>query len=92
MSQVNQPTREGLLHHIDMVSFAVDDILLYLDTHPCDQDALAYFEKYDRERREALEEYARLYGPLLVDFAGCGCDGNWNWTQKPWPWQEGGNC
>ena len=39
----NVQSREKLLHYIDMVSFAVDDVLLYLDTHPCDQDALAYF-------------------------------------------------
>ena len=26
-----------LLNRINQVSFAVDDLLLYLDTHPCDE-------------------------------------------------------
>ena len=29
-----------LLNRINQVSFAVDDLLLYLDTHPCDERAL----------------------------------------------------
>ncbi|MBU9736865.1 spore coat protein CotJB [Diplocloster agilis] len=85
----NEQSREKLLHYIDMVSFAVDDVLLYLDTHPCDQDALAYFNDYSRMRNDALEEYARLYGPLTVDTA-TGCSRSWEWINQPWPWQEGG--
>ena len=42
----NFPSRKELLNHINTVSFAVDDIQLYLDTHPDDEEALAYFHKY----------------------------------------------
>ena len=39
----NQCTpKEKLLQRINEVSFAVNDILLYLDTHPCCQEALAF--------------------------------------------------
>ena len=31
-----------LLDRIDQVSFAVNDMNLYLDTHPCDEKALVY--------------------------------------------------
>lgn len=36
--------RRCLLQQINEVSFAVNDILLYLDTHPDDEKALAFFE------------------------------------------------
>ncbi len=39
------PSREKLLAWIDQVSFAVVEMNLYLDTHPEDEDALAFFRK-----------------------------------------------
>ena len=41
-----KPCRKDLLQWINVVSFAVDDVKLFLDTHPCDQNALAYFQEY----------------------------------------------
>lgn len=83
-------SRRELLNHINQVSFAVDDAKLYLDTHPDDQEALAFFENYSRQRNMALKEYAAAYGPLTVDTADCSRSRNWNWINEPWPWQEGG--
>lgn len=54
----DRPCRTELLNHINAVSFAVDEVKLYLDTHPQDPDALAYFEKYSRMRNQAMKEYA----------------------------------
>ena len=31
----NRPCRRDLLQWINVVSFAVDDVKLFLDTHPC---------------------------------------------------------
>mgnify|MGYP003195851695 CR=1 FL=1 len=33
-------SQKQLLNRIDQVSFAVNDMTLYLDTHPCDEKAL----------------------------------------------------
>ncbi len=85
-----QMNRMELLDHINKVSFAVDEVKLYLDTHPCDRDALAYFKEYSRQRNEALTEYAGLYGPLTIDTADASCEERWKWINEPWPWQEGG--
>ena len=86
----NQPRRKELMNHINQVSFAVDDAKLYLDTHPCDQEALSFFQEYSRLRNKALEEYAASYGPLTIDTAASSCSDRWNWVNEPWPWQEGG--
>lgn len=82
--------RRDLLSHINQVSFAVDEVKLYLDTHPCDTEALAYFKDYSRSRNRALKEYSENYGPLTVDTADVSCEDRWNWVNEPWPWQEGG--
>ena len=79
-----------LLQNINKVSFAVDDILLYLDTHPRDQEALDYFYEHNKKRNQLLKEYAKYYGPLTVDTSVPSCSDRWNWINEPWPWQEGG--
>ena len=48
--------RHQLLNHINQVSFAVDEVKLYLDTHPCDTEALEYFREMSRQRNHALKE------------------------------------
>lgn len=86
----NKPCRKELLQWINVVSFAVNDAQLFLDTHPDCEEALAYFYEYSRLRNEALEEYAKYYGPLTVDTTQESCADRWSWINEPWPWQEGG--
>jgi len=86
----NRPSRKDLLQWINIVSFAVDDVKLFLDTHPDCQEALAYFQEYSKLRNQALKEYSKYYGPLMIDTATESCTDRWNWIQEPWPWQEGG--
>ena len=39
----NQCTaKEKLMNRINEVSFAVNDVLLYLDTHPCCEEAISF--------------------------------------------------
>ena len=84
--------REMLLKKINEVSFAVDDILLFLDTHPDCQEALDFYRQNVAIRKEALSEYARLYGPLTIDTADASCTRSWEWIQQPFPWEMKGGC
>ncbi len=85
---MKQNDRAALLQFINEVSFAITDVNLFLDTHPCNEDALEYYEKYKELRREALKEYAKYYGPLLADRVETR-SGNWQWVEDPWPWEGG---
>lgn len=91
MGQMNrkQMSREQLLQWINSVSFAVNDITLYLDTHPNDEEALDYLRHYKELRKQGLRAYADQYGPLTIDSAKIG--DHWTWATQPWPW-EGGVC
>ena len=51
----NHSNRKDLLRWINIVSFAVVDAQLFLDTHPDNQEALAYFHEYNKLRKQALK-------------------------------------
>lgn len=89
MTKNDMYARKELLQKINEVSFAVNDITLYLDTHPCDEKALVYYEEMSEMREKALQEYARLYGPLTIDTAKDTCSRRWEWVMQPWPWEGG---
>ncbi len=82
---MNKGSREKLFACITATSFVLDDLRLFLDTHPNDQNALCYWKKYEKVRNDAVEEYTRCYGPISaynVDVDNC-----WTWIEEPWPWE-----
>ena len=83
--------RRRLLSFINEISFAVYETLLYLDTHPDNQEALQYFKKHNQLRNHALKAYENSYGPLVIAVADESCSRSWEWVNQPWPW-EGGAC
>lgn len=85
-SRMNQ---EQLFDWINMVSFAVVETGLYLDTHPCDSEALGFYNEVVEMRRNAISEYSARFEPLTLDLAGG--KATWEWATAPWPW-EGGKC
>ncbi|WP_434310950.1 spore coat protein CotJB [Hominifimenecus sp. rT4P-3] len=78
-----------LMKKIYEYGFAVDDVVLYLDTHPDDAEALAYYQQVRDAYEQFYREYVTTVGPLMFteDRAADG----WSWTDDPWPW-EGGMC
>ncbi|MCI7804729.1 MAG: spore coat protein CotJB [Oscillospiraceae bacterium] len=81
--------KDKLFRTIQMYGFAIDEIVLYLDTHPNCQNALNYYHKYNELKREAVEEYNRLYGPLTAKQVRS--REKWTWTNEPWPWERSAN-
>ena len=67
------------------LDFAVNEAVLYLDTHTDDQAALAYYDKYRTLLREAVRKYEDSYGPLTMYEADAGR--SWTWVADPWPWE-----
>lgn len=84
---ISQMNRQQLFLFINTVSFAADDLSLFLDTHPDDADAISTFNHYADMRNNALRIYSEKYGPLTMDTAKP-CN-HWNWATEPWPWEGG---
>ncbi len=40
---MNQSDKAQMLRYIQELGFAIDDVVLYLDTHPTDEEALKYY-------------------------------------------------
>lgn len=79
-------TREALLRKIQELSFAKDELILFLDTHKDSRKALEAFYRYREELREAVEEYEGKYGPLSHD----GVMGEkYSYLDGGWPWYTG---
>lgn len=77
--------RDELLKYIYTSSFALDDIELYLDTHPTDKAALEYYHKCNAIRQQAFKEYTTYFGPLTADSVNS--TNKWTWIEDPWPWE-----
>ena len=70
------------------LDFAIDELGLYLTTHPNDQQALELYWSYIRLGREGRAKYEEANGPLLqTDLT----EGSFRWLDDPWPWDKGGN-
>jgi spore coat protein JB len=81
----NNSLRHEMLMQLKEYSFALDELNLYLDTHPTDSKALCLHNNYSRTLRDLENEYQKVYGPLT---ANCPCK-KWRWIEEPWPWERG---
>lgn len=77
--------RNEMLHQIMALQFTMIDLNLYLDTHPYDDNAIAYFNDYKQELQKLWTEYEEKYGPLT---AGSNNPTYWDWIENPWPWEN----
>ncbi|MHC1694333.1 MAG: spore coat protein CotJB [Eubacteriales bacterium] len=79
--------RERMTKQLAMYDFMLDDIILYLDTHPNCRMGLAAFNKYRRLCDAAKTEYEAMYGPVTA-MAQPEDSETWLWSTTPWPWES----
>jgi len=77
--------KEQLLNDINIVSFVLVDLGLYLDTHPTDCNALEYFNHYNRIRQQMVKDFSAKYYPLTMEMSDC--NKQWKWGEAPLPWE-----
>ncbi|MBQ4573584.1 MAG: spore coat protein CotJB [Clostridia bacterium] len=73
------------LDDIRKLCFALRETALYLNNHPCDADALAYFRKTACMLDAAKAEYESTVGPITWNVSE-DCEA-WSWVASPWPWE-----
>ena len=82
---VNRNREKNDYDRLGAISFALDDLRLYLDTHPDDEDALRLYGDYTEERNKLLAERkdfsgsVNAYEPNLAN--------GWDWNAGPMPWK-----
>lgn len=70
---------------LQTLSFAIQELALYLDTHREDMEALELYREYQDIYARCREAYAKQFGPLnhmqSQDRKG------YAWLDDPWPWE-----
>ena len=56
--------KDEMMRQIQAVSFAMDDLRLFLDTHPSCSQAMELFNKYALERKELIARYNSEVSPM----------------------------
>lgn len=79
--------REKLLNKLTMLDFMATDLHLYLDTHPCDEEAINKYNETIKEANDVRCEYEDLFGSLC-SFRSVSNEKRFNWIDSPWPWQK----
>ena len=81
------PTTEKdlLLYNLYKYSFAINDLNLYLDLNPNDQNIYEEFKEYINKYNKTLEQFENTYGPITI------CDDNfkkYSWLKTKMPWED----
>lgn len=74
-----------LMKAIYEAGFVIDELVLFLDTHPCDTDAIEHYKKYKKLYADLVRDYAHMFGPLYADQVSV--ENQWTWAKTPWPWE-----
>lgn len=77
--------REALLYNILKLSFALNDLNLYLDIHHDDERVYQVFMECANALKRCVEEYEKKYQVLEL------CHdtfGKYTWISNPWPWED----
>lgn len=70
---------------ISAYKFALYDLGLYLDSHPCDKQAMQLRNVYRERLATLINEYEQHYGNYVTTMADV--EESWSeWIQDPWPW------
>ena len=81
--------RARMLKNVQTACFALNDVELYLDTHPSCAQALAYYRTLQTRYSEAAAAYQNKFGPLTIHAQSN--DQRWDWIESPWPWESEAN-
>lgn len=78
-------TRTSHLLKHQQNDFCIQELTLYLDTHPEDKTALRLLRKHLDIREELKEAVQNESGPL-TNYDHDTRD--WRWVKGPWPWEK----
>ena len=68
-----------MLARLNAISFALDDVVLFLDTHPQEIQAAQLRTKLLEERKALKQAFVEKFYPLTKE-----CEGNWGDGPIPW--------
>lgn len=74
----------AFLRKVQEMEFVAIELNLYLDTHPCDEDAIHDYNCAIDILKKYMKDYEDEFGPLLPIRKSTV---PWQWIEGPWPWE-----
>lgn len=81
----SKPLPQTAMARLQQLRFVVQELCLYLDTHPEDNAAVQQFDRYKAMYQKQLAQYQQQYGPIF-NAVNANC-GSYSWISGPWPWE-----
>ena len=78
--------RKKLLKEIMQYDFVLNELTLFLDTHPDSCEAIKMFYEIQSKAELLKKEYTNLFGPL-TPYVRNNTE-VWEWSKGPWPWEN----
>ena len=85
----NEMSKMELLKQIAAAHFMLEDLGLYLNTHPMDREAVGKYNAFVMQHRGLMQNYERQYGMLSEHDSLSPYP--WQWINEPWPWEYEAN-
>ena len=77
--------RYDIERRISAYQFALYDLGLFLDSHPCDKEAMELRCVYQKKLQKLIDEYEQCYGKYILTQQDV--QESWKeWVCDPWPW------
>lgn len=81
--------RETVMKALYEISFFLNDLTLYLDTHPDDQVSIGLYNQFNADRKKLMQRMEVDFYPLtatcIVDARGN--EDHFSWNDGPLPWE-----
>ena len=74
---------------LQTLAFVIQELALYLDTHPNDCEALELYQNYQKIYHQNMMEFTEKKGPL--NHGHPTKSDRYCWLDDPWPWEFAAN-
>ena len=79
---------KSMQKRLQRISFALVELVLYLDAYPNCERAKKYYKELSDERDMLIKALSKAGMPM----SNMNVEGNeWTWTKGPWPWEYEAN-
>lgn len=78
----------NMLTKIHALAFAIHELVLFLDTHPQNRQAMEMLREFRRRRKEAIAAYEARFGKYIETVDDVEPEERWDWIDSPWPWEK----